>query len=227
MKNIKHGPWTPEEDALIVELYPTHSGQDVADALGRSLPATYQRVYNLGLRKTREWIAERARQNSLDPSHGGRACLMKPGQEPWNKGKHFNAGGRSVDTQFKPGDRQGRALALWLPVGAERINSEGYRDRKINDGPVMNKRWRAVHLLVWEAAHGAIPPGHIVIFRDGNKMNAELDNLECISRRENMRRNTVHRHGPEIAELSHMRAVLSRHINRRQRGESTQGESAP
>lgn len=219
-------PWTAAEDAIIIELYPTHSGQQVADVLNRSLRAVYQRVHALGLRKTREWIAERARELSNQPDHGGIASRFQPGLEPWNKGKHFNAGGRSVGTQFKKGERRARALALWLPVGSLRINAEGYVDRKINDGLPMHKRWRAVHLLAWEAAHGAIPQGHIVIFKDGNKLNANLDNLECISRRENMLRNTVHRNGPEIAAISQLRGALARQINRRNRGQQPQGEPA-
>lgn len=46
-----------------------------------------------------------------------------------------------------------------------------------------------------------------------------LENLECISRRELMLRNTVHRHGPEIAALSQLRGALKRQINRRTKTE--------
>lgn len=41
-----------------------------------------------------------------------------------------------------------------------------------------------VHRLVWEYFHGPIPKGYIIRHRDGNKLNNEIDNLECLSRAE-------------------------------------------
>lgn len=217
--------WTESEDATIRDLYPTHSGYQIADVLGRSPRAVWQRAHDLGLKKTRAWIAKRARERSTRPDHGGIAYRFQPGLDPWNKGKHYNAGGRSAETRFKPGHRGGKALALWHPVGALRINADGYMQRKINDDLPMHKRWRAEHLLVWEAANGPLPDGHIIVFMDGNRMNFALDNLECITRRENMLRNTAHRHGKELFAISQLRGALTRQINRRTRGKTQQGET--
>ena len=35
---------------------------------------------------------------------------------------------------------------------------------------------------VWEQANGPIPKGHVVILLDGDPMNCELGNLECVPR---------------------------------------------
>src|SRR5262245_28980841 len=43
-----------------------------------------------------------------------------------------------------------------------------------------------VHRLVWEAFHGPIPSGFEINHRDGNKANNRLDNLELVTRSENM-----------------------------------------
>ena len=36
------------------------------------------------------------------------------------------------------------------------------------------------HVLVWEKAHGPIPPGYQVHHKDENKLNNDLDNLELL-----------------------------------------------
>jgi len=79
------------------------------------------------------------------------------------------APGRMRETQFKPGVRQGVAVRLYKPIGHERLSKEGYLQRKIHDGLPRQSRWRAVHILVWEAANGPLPEGHAVAFRNGGQ----------------------------------------------------------
>lgn len=222
---MNHTTWTPALESRLRELFPAHCAADIAAQLGIGLSSVYYKAGRLGLRKSKAWIAERASEYNARPDHGGRQHRFKPGHATWNKGTSFTAGGRSAETRFKPGHRGGKALALWHPVGALRINADGYMQRKINDDLPMHKRWRAEHLLVWESANGPLPDGHIIVFKDGNRMNFAMDNLECITRRENMLRNTAHRHGKELFALSQLRGALTRQINRRQRGNTHQGET--
>ena len=42
-----------------------------------------------------------------------------------------------------------------------------------------------------------------------------LDKVECISLADNMRRNTCHQYGPEIAKLIQLRGAVTRQINKR------------
>ena len=44
--------------------------------------------------------------------------------------------------------------------------------------------WMKVHHIVWEAHNGPIPDGHVVVFRDGNTANIEIENLHCLPRGE-------------------------------------------
>ena len=214
--------WTTTEDDAIRAAYQTESAREIAERIGRTEKAVFQRAHELGLRKTRDWIVERARQAMLDPNHGGRKAQFEAGHTPWNKGIPFDSGGRSVETRFRPGNRSGRAQALWMPVGSLRINADGYLQRKVHDEMPMHTRWRAEHLVIWEAAHGPLPKGHAIAFKDGNRFNFELDNLECIPRAELMRRNSVHAHGPEIAAVAQLRGAITRQINRRNRNEDHQ-----
>lgn len=83
---------------------------------------------------------------------------------------------------FKPGVRRGRANAIYQPVGAERTSREGYLERKINDAMPFNRRWRAVHLIEWEAVHGPLPEGHILKNLSGDRTNTAPSNYEAIPR---------------------------------------------
>jgi hypothetical protein len=64
-----------------------------------------------------------------------------------------------------------------------------------------------------------------VVFRDGRRRHdpaqITLDVLECITRQESMRRNSMHAFGPEVAGLIQLRGVLSRAINRRAKAQET------
>ena len=41
--------------------------------------------------------------------------------------------------------------------------------------------WRPKSYVVWEAANGPVPEGHVLIFLDGNGLNCDLSNIMCVS----------------------------------------------
>lgn len=117
----------------------------------------------------------------------GRTGCFEKGQTPVNKGIPCapGKGGRHPNaqrTQFMKGERRGVAVKLWKPIGTERLSKEGYLERKIHDGLPLQSRWRAVHLVEWEAVNGAIPDGHCLKCLDGNKQNTTTSNWELIPR---------------------------------------------
>lgn len=223
---MKKHIWTEAGDAILRDRFPELSAAELAALIGVDIKQIYRRSHALGLRKSREWVVERARQSRLQPGHGGSANLFKKGATPWNKGLHYVTGGRSAETRFRPGVRTGRAVELWQPVGTLRINADGYLERKVNDDRPFYKRWRAEHLLIWESARGPLEKGMAIVFRDGNKQNLDLANLERISRRDLMLRNSMQRHGPEVAALIQLRGALKRQINRRSSGQQQTGETS-
>lgn len=112
----------------------------------------------------------------------GRTGCFAKGGTPANKGKKMPFNAASAKTQFKKGERTGRANLLYKHVGAERTSQDGYRERKIREGLPMQSRWRLVHLINWEAAHGPLPKGHCLKCLDGNRLNVDPANWELISR---------------------------------------------
>lgn len=117
----------------------------------------------------------------------GRTGCFTKGQVPHNKGKPCapGTGGRHPNarkTQFKKGERTGIAKKHYKPIGYERITEDGYRERKVNDGPVFKDRWQLVQRIEWEAANGPIPDGYALKCLDGDKLNCDPANWEPIPR---------------------------------------------
>lgn len=202
---------------MIREFYPAMPTAALARVIRRSVSATYCRAIGMGLRKTDEYLAGPFACRLRRGDKVGAAFRFPRGQVPWNKGKHYVAGGRSAETRFKPGRRP----QTWKPVGSYRINADGYLDRKVSDTSYPPKDWVGVHRLVWIEAHGSIPSGHAVVFLPGRRTTdparITIDALELVTRAELMRRNSVHtRLPPDLVRLVQLRAALVRKINARE-----------
>lgn len=205
--------WQLWEDSIMRDRYPHEPTAVVASALGRSDRATYERAAKLGIKKSAAYM-ESGVAGRLDGIRGGKTRFKK-GAQPWNKGASYMPGGRCKDGWFAPGERRGVALKLWRPVGSERISKDGYLERKVNDGLPLQKRWRAVHLIEWEAVNGPLPKGHAIVFRNGDRTDRRPENLECVTRKQLMLRNSYHRYPQPIPKLIQLRGALNRQVNKR------------
>jgi hypothetical protein len=209
--------WTDDQLATLRTLYPNYKTEDIAVMLGRSTGQTYQMAARLGLKKSPEYLASPAACRLRRGDNVGAAGRFQKGKLPWNKGmKGLQMGGKQ--TQFKPGQRPVNTRE----IGSYRITPDGSLQCKISNAPGSNsKRWRGVHELVWVEANGPVPPKHIVVFKAGQRTaileEITLDLVECITLAENMKRNTVHNMPKELVDLVRLRAVLTRHINRKEK----------
>lgn len=205
--------WTAVEEQLLREHYADTPIEVLMQLFECPAARILAKANKMGLHKSAELIAQIARDRTNAPGHGSQRTRIKPGETPWNKGTHYQAGGRSAETQFKAGAKP----HSWVPVGSYRM-VDGALQRKINDNPGPNNvRWRNVHELVWIEANGPVPAGHLVVFKPGRRTLdpnlITLDAVECITRAENMLRNSLHRHGPEIASIHKLRGAIRRQIN--------------
>ncbi len=189
----------------------------IAKVLGRTLRSVYEQAYAQGLKRSRDSIAAVAGEiNRTHPRM--RPTQFKPGQPTWNKGRSYQPGGRSTATRFQKG-RPPEQCSNYQPIGAVRVSKDGYLERKVSDdrNVAPARRWVGVHRLVWEAAHGPIPAGHVVAFLPSMKTTVEaditVDRLELISRTELAARNTIHRFPPELKAAIKAVAKLRRAIN--------------
>lgn len=109
---------------------------------------------------------------------------FKKGLKPWNKGmKGLACGG--METRFKKGQAPQNAY----PVGTIKlVHDKMTHVIKYAKG---KRKWKYLSRYIWEQEHGPIPKGHVIRFKDGDTQNYSLDNLECISRSEHSRRNSL------------------------------------
>lgn len=205
-------------------LYPDMPTATLARQLGRSLSATYGRAEKLGLRKSAAYLASPDACRLRRGDGVGKRHRFPKGHVPANKGLRRPgwSPGRMRETQFRKGERRGVAVKLYKPIGTERISKDGYLERKVNDGLPLQARWRAVHLILWESVNGPLPRSHAIAFRNGDKTDIRLENLELITRRELLRRNSVHRYPKPIVEAIQLLGAVRRRINRRSRRDEQQ-----
>lgn len=216
---MKHKPWSDEDLVRLKREYADAHTPELARSLGRPVFSVYNKAYSLGLKKSTAYLASPL-AGRTDGKRGG-VSRFKSGHETWNKGVQGVTGHHpnTVRTQFKKGSMHGAAQHNYVPIGSERISKDGYLERKVNDDhPTPARRWVGVHRLVWEAANGPIPRGHVVCFRPGRK-SAEaaritIDGLELVSRAELARRNHPVTRSPELAKLVQLKGAITRQINR-------------
>jgi len=214
--------WSAADDAELRKLYPHQSTASLAPLLRRTINATSGRAAILGIHKSAAHLAspEACRlRRGQGPDHPGFATQFKGGHAPQNKGLRRPGWfrGRMRETQYIRGTRNGKAAQHWMPIGATRL-IEGYIYRKVSDVPNVahTVNWKAESLLVWTRAHGAIPPGHKLAFRNGDRADCRLENLELVTHTEMMRRNSIHTVLPKpLADAVRQLAQLKRQIRKR------------
>lgn len=236
-KRRNRQPWTEAELATVRDRFPHIRTKDLAAQLGRDYGSVCAQAYRMGLQKTEAFYTDAGLSGRLVGQRGATSRFQK-GLVPWNKGMKLPSGSQHANTratQFKPG----AVPHTWQPVGSYRIVPDGVLEQKMSEAKGPNHvRWKPVHRLVWEAAHGPVPAGHIVVFKPGMKTTVlediTLDRLECITLRENMQRNSVHaKYPPELFRLVQLRGQLKRAIREREEAgpadtnhAQTQGETA-
>lgn len=209
-------PWSEKDEAKLAALYPDTPMPELIKAFGRPYWSIYNKAYQLGLKRSEAYLASEHACRLRRENNPGTGTRFQKGQTSWNKGISFHSGGRSAETQFAPGTMPHNHV----PIGSERVTRDGIRQRKTHDDGPPQRRWKSVHMILWEELHGPVPPGYLVVFKDKNTANIDIDNLELITRAENMRRNTIHRYPPElkstIRQLGKLKKAISEASNEKQ-----------
>jgi HNH endonuclease len=218
--------WSQGELETLRKLYPSRPTAEIAKQLGRSARGVYVAALKNGLRKLPEYLKTIGIQKG---SGIGSQYRFGKGHVPANKGTRrpgFSPG-RMKETQFKKGQRSGKAALNWKPVGTILKDPEGYLRIKVREavhkkeptGFGNSKVWQMYNRWLWEKHKGPIPPKHLVIFKDGRRENCVIKNLKLLSMANNARRNTIWRRYPrELAEAIQLGGALKRKIRRLQNG---------
>lgn len=184
-------------------MYPNGNTEALAAKLNRSVNSVHTMAYKFGIKKTDEFKSEQIKriQNI--------STRFKKGSVPANKGKKLSPEKyqKMSSNFFKKGGKPHNTK----PIGYKRVTKDGYLQVKIAD-----KKFEMLHVLEWEKHNGPIPPGYAVCFKDKNKQNISIENLELVSRQELMDRNTIHRLPENLKETIILLKMIKKRIYEKQ-----------
>lgn len=192
--------------------------KEIADATGHTVSSVYQRAKTLGIRKPESF---RSIAGKIGTQHEkARAHRFKVGLIPKNKGKKMSAEQyeKSKGTMFKPGQKP----VNFKQVGSERVNRDGYIEIKVANP----RTWKLKHRVIWEEAHGTIPPGFNVQFKNKNSLDVRLENLYLISKADQLKNENslVARYPEDLQKVIRLRGSIKRQItmyNKKQNEQET------
>jgi len=194
---MKRRYWTEKEIGYLRKHYPNAPTKILCIHLGRSCSGM---AMKLGIQKSEAFRNDPVLSGRTNGQRGG-STRFKPGHKAWNKGmKGIDIGGK--ETQFKPGHKPHNTRH----DGAISIR-DGYKYIRVSES-----NWQPLHRHVWEKEHGPIPEGLNLVFKDQDRMNCQLSNLELIDNAELMSRNTIHRYPEELVRTIKMNSKLNKVI---------------
>lgn len=201
--------FTHEEIEFLKENYPNIRTDIIATKLNCSVYAIYNRAFKYGLEKSKKFLNS-PDSGILFPGHNrGKLTQFKKGHTPANKGKNLTPEVREKvkHTWFKKGHKPHNTKDDGCISIRNNALKKPYKWIRIKDD-----EWELLQRIVWEKANGIIPKGHNIVFKDGNTLNCDLQNLEMISNKELMLRNTIIRYPEEIQTSMRTLAKLNKQI---------------
>lgn len=159
--------YTEEEKKFFIEFVPGHTYKEIQQEFTRRFG------YEITTSRIKSYIGNHKLKT-------GTTGQFKKGQVSHNKGKKMTPEiyKKCAKTMFK----KGNIPENHRPVGSERITKDGYVEIKIAEP----NKWALKHRYLWEKENGKVPDKHILIFRDNDKTNVNLENLILISQSENL-----------------------------------------
>ena len=129
--------------------------------------------------KASQMLSYRRRHNLLS----GLTGRFEKGGDSWNKGLKQEDFMTQAQIEKTKGTRfkKGSIPPNWLPIGSERVTVDGYVEIKVADGQKQNN-YKLKHRVLWQAHHGEIPKGYVVMFKNGNSLDLDIRNLMLVSR---------------------------------------------
>ncbi|MEP7197239.1 MAG: HNH endonuclease signature motif containing protein [Saprospiraceae bacterium] len=202
---MKRKFWTEEENKYMRKYFPHYYTDEIAKVLKRSYSSVAAQAYVLKLNKSEKLLNIQAKHTVQKLLESGIKSRFQKGCISHNKGKKMaeDVKDKIRPTMFKIGNTPHNNTF----DGSERIDDEGYSLIRVKSGCFILK-----HRLIWLLSHGPIPEGNLIVFKDGNKQNLNINNLEMISSKENMERNSITRYPLEVRNIIHLNNKLKKTI---------------
>ena len=201
--------WTEQEIKFLKDNYSEMKTADIATIMNRPLGGVNGKAHTLGLKKSKSYMDKILAIESAKLKELGKTYQFKTGNKPYNYGQNMSTllYENCQKTMFK----KGRKPHNTRKEGEESKSKDGYTYVKISDND-----WRLKHRVIWEKVNGPIPDDQIVVFKDNNQLNFDINNLELISKSENMLRNTIRQYPEPIQQIIKLNNKLKKQINAKQ-----------
>ena len=101
-------------------------------------------------------------------------------------------------------------------VDSVEFNGNVYRRYPDSPRPHLRKYYSRsrsfLHRVIWEDAYGEIPEGHHIHHKDGNHLNNDLDNLQCLPVAEHHREHSdeYSKRGRSDAQIKHLASIRTK-----------------
>jgi len=203
-------PWTKTEIQYLKDHYHNDSMEDLVKALNKSISKIRAQAGYLQLHKSQEFFQKGLGGRSTGTI--GKSTRFQKGHVSWNKGLHINTGG--IQTQFKQGHKPHNTKHDGCI--AQRRDKRGHYHLwyRISEG-----KWIQYHVKIWIDHHGSVPKGHCVTFKNRDTIDCRIENLELITRLENMHRNSIMRFPEDIRKTIHALKKLKKVIHEKDKPE--------
>lgn len=194
--------WTLQMIQYLKQNYLELPQKTLARHIGISAPAVGNKMKQLNLHIPQE-IKDQRKQQSY----------FKKGHISHNKGVPMDQwispeGKKAIQaTQFKKGNKPHNTKHNGAI--AERPDKTGKTYLYIR---ISKSNWELLQRHVYRTQVGPLQDDEVVRFIDGNTYNCKPENLEKVSQKENMLRNSINRYGPEMAKAQRTLAKLKKHL---------------
>lgn len=204
--------WSELDEDYLKLHYPNTKTIELANYFKKTVRHIYQRANALGLRKSPEFLASAECGIFIKGSKIGASYRFPKGNIPANKGKKLEEFmtpkgiENSKATRFTKGNLPHNTLQ------ANSIVKRYWGGKDVLMFRVSKAIWIPLKNKVWIDNFGDIPKGYVVRLKDGNYENCIPENLECITKRENMERNSIMRYPKELIPLVKLNSKLKKQI---------------
>jgi len=206
--------WTAEQIEYMNIHYPHKQSIKIAEALGRSLKSVYAQAKIMQLKKTPEFMSSPDAGGFQKGKTYGYQYRFQKGYSPPNKGKkqteYMSPEGieRTLATRFKKGQ---------TPINTMKDGDITFRKRRKRNAQgffyrLAKGKWIPLAQKIWMDNFGPIPKGGVIRLKDGNPLNCEPENLELITRKENMLKNSIQNYPQELIPIVKLNAKLKKQI---------------
>lgn len=207
-------PWHDADIEILKRLYAFNTTSSIALELNRPIHSVYSKAHSLGLSKNEHFYKSELSGRIIKESTLSVKTQFRKGNKPFNTGmKAEDFMSHETLIKFRANSYKKGHLPHNTKTDGTislRKDKSGYSYRFIRTSI---GEWEALHVYNWKQKYGPVPCGFIVVFQTADKTNYDVSNLELITRKDNMLRNTIQHYPAELRETMKALKKLTHQIN--------------